>query len=915
LGRCRKSGNRSVGSSRRIIGSNLDRIAQRQKIDISVRKNAVVKAYSGIFFVIARRFFESFSQAKRLKLCITIEIFQINPFSSALSPLLTYKTLIMRLLISLTFLFFSSLLLTQAQPPRSAFSISGKIIDQQSGNPVEYANVVLLTDKDSVLVTGTITNADGTFILSNLKPGTYRIQFSFIGYVKTEKRNLVLSSKQPSIKLGDLSLPLDSKNLDEVVVNGERSMMTNKIDRRVITVDKSFAGQSGSATDVLQTVPSVAVDLDGNVSLRGSDNVTILINGRPSTLTGSSQAAILQQLPANSIESIEVITNPSARFDADGTAGIINIILKKDARRGFNGDANISVGNNNQYNGGLSLSYNPGRFTFNGSYAYRDYNHEHLGSINRVITDSMFIRNTNDQTSSDESKGKSHLFRGGIDYKLSQTASVGINGSFNLRKKEGTEIVKYTQSYNNEALKKYNRKTDEGQDGNNADVNAYLQKSFAEKGHEMKSEFTYSNGYEDNNNNYLESNKYVDATDLQLDSYILKENQIQKNTQNFYTFTTDYVRPFGENAKLETGFKSIIKNTENDLQTYTIDTLQNAKLDINNTNDFVYNEQIHALYGTYSQTIGKYSFMLGVRLEESVREAELKGEKGINFDTSYFNVFPSVHLAQKINDNNEIMFSYSERINRPNMRMINPFEDRSDPLNPRKGNPAIDPEYIHSFELGYNYNKNKLTFTPTIYHKIIMGKFSSVSVPQGNNVILNTFTNLHRSTESGLEMVTMFSPFKFWNMNLSTNFFYSTLDSSKNDKNDTKDNFNWQGRLISNFVLTPSTSMQISGFYRSPFVSTQGKSLPMASMDLGIRQIVLKRKGTITLSVRDVFSSMRFGMNIDQPEYHQKTKRWRKDPDIFLGFSYRFGESQKSNNKKQQKTDNMDNSNDMNDML
>jgi len=776
--------------------------------------------------------------------------------------------------------------------PLAGGTLKGVIIDAQSKSPVEYANVVLYKYPENKLISGTITDATGKFEITGLPAGRYKLQYTFIGYDAVENDSVMIGNKGAALNLGTLSLRSSVKQLDEVVVAGEKALYQNSIDRKVFNVDKNILSQSGTATDILQTVPSVSVDIDGNVSLRGSENVTILINGRPSILTGDNSAAILQQMPANTIDRIEVITNPSAKYDPEGTSGIINIILKENAKLGMNGTATANIGTRGKYNASVSINYNPGKLNYYTTYSFRRDKSFDLSESYRM---SVFNDTANylDLWGDENNTRMSHVLRAGIDYNINKTNQTGFSLSTNIRESEGDDLVDYLQrDYSKIVLDSFFRKSNELEDFFNYDVSAYYQKKFNDKGHEWKIDGNFSTAFDNETNTYDEES-YLYTSNLPT----LQNNKDYSIRRNL-NFQGDYTNPFSEKSKFEAGFKVNYRSNDNDLKSETLNNLDAIWYnDTNITNRFVYEEQIYSVYATYSTTIGKFSFMPGLSAEKAYRNSELK-TTGQQFNKEYFSLFPTLHMVQKLNDRNEISLSYSRRINRPRGQMLNPFADYSDPRTLRIGNPDLNPEYINSVEFSYTFTKGRNSIQPSIFYRQTIDGFARYNEAKSDSSNLITFENLNKSESSGVEIVYIWQLFKWWNVNISGSGFWQAIDATNLDPEYSKSSLNWNAKFISTHPLPEKISLQIMGFYRSPFSTPQGKSLPMYSVTVGVKKDVLKGKGTITLNASDVFNTQQFGMKLNTSEMDFSMLRKRESQIVYLGFTYRFGNAKKSDKNK-----------------
>ncbi len=765
---------------------------------------------------------------------------------------------------------------------RPTSGITGKIIDATSNEPIEFATIAVLKSKDSSVVNVVTSGVDGNFFITNVPPGLYKIKVSFVGY-----KNILVDTVRvvPGniIRLGTIGMHSTAEEIGEVVVRGERPMIENKIDRKVFYVDKNVLAQSGNATDVLQQVPSVQVDAQGNVSLRGSENVNILINGKPSAI---DKNVLLQQLPANVIEKIEVITNPSAKYDPEGTGGIINIVLKEGSGTGTNGSITANASTNEQYNVAANFSYNPGRLTLNGTLGYRDDTRKSDGWVKRTFIYDNSIHNTN---SIDINHRRSPIIRLSADYSFSKSFSAGIGSNFSWSKRTSDEDVNYTdiiQSYE----KLWLRTSDEIENTNRTEYSAYFLKRFNNEGHEWRFDYTYNIEKED------EDNKYINSF-LNNDSIFGNEKELNSDKNYRHTFQSDYTWPINDKLKLEAGVKLMFLESQNFLNSWNYDfTNLNFIVDTNRTSAFYYNEKNFAGYTTFSYSGEKIGFMLGLRYEHFLNDFHLYNQP--SYSNTFPALFPTIHTSYKLNENNEFTLSYSQRVNRPRSMMINPFADYTDPQNLRIGNPHLHPEYINSYELGYNYKIGKWNFQPTFFYRYTDNMFSRiVTVDTIRQISIISFQNSQKSTSWGTELSITYQPLRFWFINANFSLYKMELNAT-NLNNSVKQNVGYNGRIMSNTMLPGGLAFQIFAFYRSPFITPQGESDPFYAVNIGIRKDFFNNKLTGSLSFNDVFKTMHFGMKMSSEQQMGEMFRQFSSQAISIGFTFKFGNNDNNNRKR-----------------
>lgn len=767
-------------------------------------------------------------------------------------------------------------------------SISGIIIEKISNKPLEFANVILRNTSDSSKLQGTVTGKNGEFSFDKVPFGTYKVIYSFIGFDKVESPSFALNSKQNKFDLGKLYISESMATLGEVSVTAQRSTYVNSIDRKTFNVGQDVMSKTGSVSDLLQNIPSVQVDIDGNVSLRGAGNVMFLINGKPSALMGANYAVVLQQMPASSIEKIEIITNPSAKYKPDGTSGIINIILKKDKSLGLNGLVSLNAGNEKRYNGNFSLNYNPGKINIFGSYSIRqddrlrytdDYRKHFISNADTV--DYIHV------ISGDSSRPLSHILRTGVDYKINRNNKLVVTGSYNYRSftRHSTNVNLWQDTWLNN-IKDYDRSRFDPEFEKDLELSANYIHTFSKEGHELNIDYTTSFSDEQEDNHYTNTYRVPDIPP----SY---DNTLIKQGENNSQFSAEYSNPISEKKKFEAGY--ILEMSRSDMDYYGeyLDPLKGKWIeDTAKSNNFIYRQTIHVLYGAYEQDLGKFGFLAGARAEETFLDENQVTTSSI-VNNSYFRLYPSLHISYKLTDLHELQLNYSHRIRRPEGDEMNPFPEWADPYNLRIGNPYLKPADIHSFELGYQYKENKTTFLSTAYYRYIYNGMTDITKFINDTVKLTTRENLAKSSSAGLELIFTTSIGKIATLNLSANTYYNTIDASSLGYSSNRSIISWSANLSAGFNLTKSSVLQVTSSYVAKTLTPQGNQLPTFVMNTGFKQEIFKRKAALILTVSDVFNSLRNISVIDTPELYEKILRRRSARIIYIGFTYSFGNQKK----------------------
>lgn len=807
-----------------------------------------------------------------------------------------------RLLISTLLLSLASTVFAQRQGgPRpyaerpAICSVSGTVSDSISGQAVEFAAISLILAQNDSLITGGITNEKGTFLIESVRPGRYKVRMDFMGYNSRTVKDVRLSPRQPITNLGALQLAPSSVALDAVEISAERNFATNSIDKKVYDVSKNAVSDGGSATDVLQNVPSIDVDIDGNVSLRGSENVTILIDGKPSALTGSSRQAILEQLPASSIERIEVITNPSARYDPDGMSGIINVVLKKNRAQGVNGSVRLNAGTGGKYNGALDLNYRTKKVNVFASYSGNRMQAWRLGESERTTTfdndSSTFLR----QDATNNQIRFSQVLKGGLDLFANQRNTISLSATFSPTSRTREGDVDYLIVDNNETtLLDYLRLTDENEPMMGNDFNVSWDKQFEQPNRSLSVSARYSFFERESDSHYDEVYFDTDGSVLIVDPVM--QNTLTQTASDFYLVQADYVHPLNNGFQLETGYKSTLRETNSDFYSESWDANSDALMpDTLLNNEFVYTEDIHAIYGIVSGKIKELDFQAGVRAEQAFTKADQRTTNEV-FNNDYANLFPSAHIAKKLPKEQEIRVSYSRRINRPHQHWLNPFSDFRDPLNIRSGNPNLLPEYINNYEVSYARRwKQGHSVTGALYYRPISNVIRRIRRVDENGVATINPENLTSGINTGLEAIFTAQMREWWNLTLSSNLFRTTFDGGNIENADgefSNDAYTMSAKLNSMMTIKKDLQLQVSARYRAPSVHTQGEAFAMFNSDVALKWSFWSKKGALTLRVSDVSNTRRWKFTSIGPNYNQIGTFKRESRIAFLGFSYRFGKQQ-----------------------
>ncbi|MBA3828750.1 MAG: TonB-dependent receptor [Taibaiella sp.] len=783
-------------------------------------------------------------------------------------------------------------------------TVTGKLVDAQN-KPVAYATVTLMRT-DSSVVNGDLSADDGTFKIANTGMGTFALRINAIGLTPKIVGNVQVSAASPVKNLGNIKVVTSTTSLKEVSITGERPLMEMSVDKKVFNVEKNTTTAGGSASDVLQNVPSVSVDVDGTVSLRGKTDVTILIDGKPSTLLGGDVQSALQSLPASSIESVEVITNPSAKYDAQGLTGIINIITKKDNKLGINGNVTLGVGTRDKYNGNLGLNVRKGKWNvfLNSSFRIN-------GNYNNTTTDR---RNKSDSVSTENSfhtnEHSLRHFNGffnsiGASYDFDKNNSLTFTQNVNLM---SFSYIDHATSYTYPAFNETGATSttlDRFSDANGGPISFssaldYKHK-FKKKDEELTVDATFSIS------DYKRQQHYYTTYDSNGRSLgPVYENAPSTGTNSSFSAWADYTDPlFTKNGKLGFGAKTQLYwfQSSNNPRVDTPGGMQGV-LDKTLLANFNYTQQINAGYVNWNDQIGKFAYQAGLRAENVVYQGYDYAISNIPYTNTFFNFFPSAYLSYQLPAQQSIYLNYSRRTNRPSFWQLLPYKDVSNPSAIHEGNPELIPEFINNVEFSYSKQTNRgdniilsayYQYTENLIDRISILDSSASGSP---NILIFKPVNLSHGTTYGFDGTAHLQIIPAWDATLNANIFQNKItvgDAALAQYATDQSGINWLGKLNTNIKLPLNFSLQISGQYESPKVVAGGKLNEVYWVDVALRKNLLKGKATIVANVSDVFNTRKYTSIFDVPAYYQTLYRDRETRVGNITFTYRFGKSDVGN--------------------
>ncbi|QHS59831.1 outer membrane beta-barrel family protein [Chitinophaga agri] len=785
-----------------------------------------------------------------------------------------------------------------AQTGQNSAKLIGKALDAVTGKPVEYASVVLLHTEDSSVVTGMYTQPDGDFTFNNVATGNYVLRITFMGYDKLVKAVKIVPNK-PTQFAGTIRLQPAGKVLNTVEIKSEKPAFSMQIDRQVFDAGSMITAEGGTGTDVLKNVPSVDVDIDDNITLRGK-SVTIYVDGKPSPF-GDAKTA-LQMIPASTIDRVEVINNPSAKFEAQGGGGIINIVLKKDKAIGYNVMFSGGVATRGQINGSANANLRIRKFNFFANYNGRYESQRGYGYSNRqnLITDSAgtaFF--TQDSKNRNRSAGNGG--RIGLDYYFDDYNTITISQGLNLNTSNSADdILLNYMDIKQSSIKTGERHNNSSSRNPNNNTSLNFRHTTDKQNEELTAYISYSNNRGRNNSNYNTLYQFANGTTPD-DNDIQRNLGISKN--QFWNIQTDYTTPVGRKGKFETGAKVTLRSNDNDYDAQLFNqTTQQFEKSLTLSNTYYYKEDIYGGYVNFSNALGNLGYQVGARVEQ----AYLHGysyTKDTSVNNRFLNLFPSVFLKYNLphNENQSLIFNYSTRVDRPGFDQLLPYVNNSDPQNIRTGNPELKPSLTHKFETNYSrYFPNTKDYLNTgVYYSQANDDIDRISLlDTATGVTTTRPMNLATDKDWGANFTYNLHIVRGWNVTTNLNMEYSKLTGA----NINNEYVTYGVTVNSNVRLPAKVSVQVNGHYRSPRVQPQGTFKAMNGIDLGIRKEMLKNNAlAIALNISDILNTQNYSSHYETASFIQDYTRKRTTRFIRLNIRYRFGKMDPDMFKKKKK--------------
>ena len=792
----------------------------------------------------------------------------------------------------LAFLFISKFTYAQ-RPDLPKFQVKGTVVDEASNQPLEYATIVIQSVRRPEMVTGGITNDKGQFSIEVVQ-GEYNIRVEFISFKTVNFPNKRISA---DTDLGVVKLKEDVEMLDEVEIRVERTSVEIKLDKKVYNVGQDLMVKGGTVSDVLDNIPSVSVDIEGNVSLRGNENVRILIDGRPSGLAAISVAEALKLLPADAIDKVEVITNPSARYDAEGGGGIINIILKKGKNQGVNGVVIVNTGIPDNHGVSANFSYKTEKFNF---FTTTGYNYRN--NPGRGLMDARF-KNPDGSTRNfvDERRETDRINEGfnsniGFEYYIDDKTTWTNGVSYSEGKGDIIEDVRFFNFDENRVFQNLRQRfNDQTNSRENLEFSSNLLRKFNNEGHQLMIDISHSRNFR---------RSASEITDETFGSGIPASFETTRNDQDSERTLVqiDYVLPIGKNSRFEAGYKAEYLETLSDFEVNSEEFGNNP----NFNNLFEYKEKVNALYSQFGFKEGKMSYLFGLRWEDSNIDVNplLNPNPEERFNKKrYNNFFPSVFLNYEFKEDTNLSLSYSRRINRPRGWFLNPFNGIASNINIFQGNPDLDPAMTHAIDMGFLKRWTKVTFNTSMYLNITNDAFQFVrresgDVVDGIPVVIASPINLATQYRFGYEFTLNYSPFRWWRLNGNFNFFRDETQGEfsfvpTNGTEPVVQNFDfvafsWFARINSKITLPGKIDWQTNATYNAPQDNAQGRSLGVFAMNLAFSKDILNDKGTIAFNISDVFNSRKRIFETVLPNVDSYNEQQWRVRAFTLSFTYRF---------------------------
>ena len=776
-------------------------------------------------------------------------------------------------------------------------SISGKVLDQED-QPLSSASVAIYDSTETNIITGASTDEKGSFSI-DVSPGQYVLKITFLSF-RPHTRDIQVSAGE-QVDLGTIAMTPTSENLGELFVRAEQSEMQMNFDKRTFQVGQDITSLGGSAVDVLNNVPSVSTNIDGNISLRGNESVRVLINGKPSSMVSSSNVDALNSIPATMIKSVEIITNPSARYAAEGSGGIINIILKKDKRRGFNGNFQVGTGLPEEYEGSANLNYRVGdiNWFFNGGLDYRS--EPEAGSSFQRFSGPDTTYMYRERTDAQESELDGDL-QFGADFYLSETQVLTASAYLSAEREENNEDITYTDleyspgAFNGDILEEIYRENRQDGDEGDIDINLDYENKIDGDDHKLVADASFDISREKATNN-------IEETVRQGNQDPLTQRAIDEEEEMDLRFNAEYERPLLGNGKLEAGLRSDTEWMDNSYRAET--QLDNGEWvsEENYTDNFLYTENVNAAFAIFNYEWSSLSGQVGLRLENTNIRTEVKSDNTV-VTQNYVDLFPSVFLSYSFNEQQSVQASYSRRLRRPWSRALIPFNDFDDQRSQYTGNPNLKPEFNNSYELGYLHYWKSGSLLTSFYHRYRTDVIERITEAQQG--VTRIFPiNLATEKAWGVEFSADQEIAEQLNLTANANLFQSNSEGTYQNQVFSSESENFRARMRLRWEIVDGLNYQASMRYRGPSETTQGRREGMTMMDTGLSKDLMDGKAKITLNIRDLLDSQNFNYTANTDGnpatdfYTQREFSW-SSRSATISFQYFFGERDQQQRRRNQ---------------
>ena len=805
-------------------------------------------------------------------------------------------------------LLLPSLVLAQGknrEKMRPEFTVVGSVLDSLNSKGLSFATVSFLNSESQSLVTGGICDDKGAFNILKVSAGSYNLLIEYIGYEPRIIKNITVnrsrnmqvdgisggaSTGNYAVNLGDFKLLKSVEQLQEVELIEEKALIVQGIDRKIFNVGQDITSTGGTAIELMEKLPSVQVDMDGNISLRGSSQVRLYVDGKPSMLSSSE---LLETMPSSMIESVELITNPSAKFSPEGMAGIINIVLKKNKDAGFNGNVSATIGYPNRNNFTALVNRRSEKLNIFGSYSFMDRNGAFSSESEKhtYFTEDTFHLY---QDKSGVNNRFSHSFKGGVDYTPNETTSFSLQGKLTPSVRSNMDTVHFNESSQfGDSI--YDRLTESKINQNSWDVD-FSGKKIWESG--LVADFTANKSRNLRNRTNLFTQTGSNELSSMIGNYVTLEHIGTDRVDDQLEVKLDFSYGDDELGKIEWGVNARTRKIDQDQFTEQDTTLEGIWIDMSHLeNHFIFDDEVYAAYATYAKTMGVWSYQAGLRAEQVYVNSYLENTDSL-YNDDYFEFYPSMHLNYKLDENSSIQASYSRRVNRPRFYSLNPFPEYSDPFNFRMGNPFLRPEFVNSVELGYQKFAKGTTFSASVYAKDVNDMHRRFISVDSNSVSTVTYRNLNGSFDIGLEFMWSKQLTKTFNFMISSNLYHSKMDASNLTTEFDESTFGMWTSFNTGWKKN-GHKIQLSGWVSPGANVGQGRMQTMFSTDLAYSRPVLSDKGKLTMKISDIFNTRQFGIETSGVMFDQSFVYKRQSRFLTLSLSYNFGDQ--SNSRQQRK--------------